>query len=145
MMKINTINLYRAFQVHHISANHLVYFVGPIIIPSAELLIVMSMFIVLRFHTDVGALSGIMGGITLFIFKIAISKAVDVTESSEKFSKNALKFNNSRMSKAKVRYIKSCRPLEWRIGHVFTVTRDLFPRILNDIIISNVINLLLAF
>jgi len=47
------------------------------------------------------------------------------------------------ISKADKLFFRSCYPLKWRIANTFTLVDDTFIKIINDIVIQGVINLLL--
>jgi hypothetical protein len=133
-------------QIHHAVACDVVKYALPIVMPMAELLIVVALYSVIRLSSSLNALITLtlmaVGLVAGMVLKLGIDVAVRVTEKSETIRALALRKG---FTKADIRFFRSCRPLKWKIGSTFTITRETFPHILNEIIIANVINLLVAF
>ena len=82
---------------------------------------------------------GIMGGVFL---KLGVQLAVRGTEASQKISELGNILSWSRHDK---QFFKSCNAIKWNVGNCFTVDSGTFNRIMNNIVISTVINLLLTY
>ncbi len=137
---------FRMHQIHHALACDVVKYALPIVIPVAEFLIVVTFYSVIRLSSSFNAFITLtlmaVGLVAGMVLKLGIDVAVRVTEKSETIRALALRKG---FTKADIRFFRSCRPLKWKIGSTFTITRETFPHILNEIIIANVINLLVAF
>jgi len=142
------LGLYRSFQLIHQLATELVSFILPTIIPAAESMVIVTSFATIRSfrNTEFELLFSIilLGVLTLIVLDLAITFAVNVTEVSKEFVKVAQKLAVKNPKYIQL-YLNSCQPLLWRIGRTFTLHRDTFPRIVDEIILNILINLLLVF
>ena len=92
-------------------------------------------FVIITIFGPVGILAGV-------ILKLGIQLAVRGTEASQKISELGNRLSVSRHDKV---FFKSCNTLKWNIGNCFILKSGTFNRIMNDIVISTVINLLLTY
>jgi len=138
---------YRMHQIHHKIATESADPLLPVIIPMGEMLLITTTFTLIRFHNSfipailvpfffVGILAGEM-------LMLAIQLAVNLTNCSQQFIDLGSKFS-THFSKADKKFFKSCQPLKWKIGGSFTIVKDTFIKIMNDVVINGVINLLLV-
>jgi len=129
-------------------ATDLVSFVLPTILPAAEVLVIVAAYSTIRYFRQadpsLSILVGTIGLVTLLILKLGITNAVHVTEASTYFIETGLKMNKRRMKYIQL-YLKSCRPLQWRIGGTFALNCETFPRIADGIIINILIHLFIVF
>jgi len=139
---------YRSLQVHHGMATEASKAFLPVVIPTAEVILITSIFTVIRFHDRfnqllllalifVALFAGIMLG-------LAIENAVRVTTKSAKMGELGSS-SGRRFEKEDVAFFKSCLPLKWKIGGSFSLNRDTFIRIMNDVVVVGVMNLLIAY
>jgi hypothetical protein len=141
--------LYRAHSILHTLANAVLEPIFRISVPTTETVIILSVYAIVRFHA-------VMHPLILFAFvttgilacssvlKLAIQLAVDSTTCSQDIAALGMKSGRV-LTKEDQRFFRSCRPLEWRIGDAFTLRTDTFRRIMHDIIIQAVINLLITY
>jgi len=78
------------------------------------------------------------------MLKTSIELAVDVTTISEKYSKLGWIQNTSFLREDK-QFFRSCSSLRWNIGNSFKLETGTFRRIMKEIVVSSVINLLIAY
>jgi len=127
--------------------NDLLSFVLPTIIPAAEALIIATSYNTIRLFrksdpSQTVAIAAI-GLIAVLILNLALQYAVNVTEASKAFLKAGCG-NHERHSYVK-KYLNSCPPIIWNIDGKYKLNRETFPRILDEIILAVLINLLLVF
>jgi len=115
---------------------------------ATELMIIGALFSAVRLNTSLGITSSLiltscalMGLITL---KLDFDIAINLSEESISF-KNLVNLERPRSSAEERRFLKSCRIIEVDVGGMFTITRQSFPSIVQDIILANLINLLLMY
>jgi hypothetical protein len=85
------------------------------------------------------------GLIVINFIQLTFDKIWRTTESREVFKRQHFDSRFSRREKAEMRsFLKSLRPITWKIGGTFTITQQSFLTVLGDVILQNVINLLLA-
>jgi len=140
--------LYRTNQIHHKIATEAAGPVLPVIFPMAEILIITTTFTLIKFHNSVNTailvpffFVGIVAGIML---KLGIQFAVSLTTCSRELSQLG-STSLIAFSKVDKQFFRSCYPLKRRIGATFTLVPDTFIRILNDVVMEGVINLLVAY
>ncbi len=121
---------FRMHQIHHALACDVVKYALPIVIPVAEFLIVVTFYSVIRLSSSFNAFITLtlmaVGLVAGMVLKLAIDVAVRITEKSETIRALALRKG---FTKADIRFFRSCRPLKWKIGSSFTLTRETFPHI----------------
>jgi hypothetical protein len=79
-----------------------------------------------------------IGLLTLLVLQLAIGFAVNLTESSDEFLRTGIRLNRGSRALRQLdkKFFRSCRPLKWKIGNCFTLTRFTFPQIFDGIIIA---------
>ena len=102
-------------------------------------MIILSLFAVIYFKfAPLLMVAGVLVGIfTLIALGAIIDLAGRVAELSKEYSQG-----RRRNMKEDNAMFRSCRPLETKISGVFTINKITFPHIVNDVIISTVIDLL---
>ena len=114
----------------------------------AEALITTAAFTIIRFGATLNpfvmTIFLIVGGTAVIVLHLSIKLAVNVTLSSKMVSElgNVATLTFSEDEK---KFFKSCNLLKSNIGNTFTLSTYTFRRIMNDIIIQTVINLLIAY
>jgi hypothetical protein len=86
---------------------------------------------------------GIVGLTGTFIFRTSLAILMKITERSANFPKSYLK-NERGLKEVDRKFYASCSPFVVRAG-LFTLQRQTFLIIMNDVIVFSVINLLIAF
>ena len=142
--------MYRALQVHHSIATQAAGPLLPIVIPVGEAILVATSFCVLRFHDSlkygIMLMFALIGLLAFIMLKLAIQLAVRVTSCSQQLQQLSETDSVKRQfSKSDIKFFKSCNPLKWNIGGSFTLNSSTFNRIMNDVVISWIINLLIAY
>jgi len=137
---------YREIELLHSWAMDVFKTLVPVFVVGAELFILFSMFLVIRLNLALGFLLSAVGislGINGFVFlKLALGFAAKVTSSSKAFSSTSYLTRKTHFSKEDRRFLISCRPLAFRVGSTFTISRETFPKISQDIILTKLMNLL---
>jgi len=114
---------------------------------SAEVLIILSLFIVIRLKLKLGIMSVLamfVGGVLYFCMEIALNFAADLTDISKEFCQPSSGRPLSLSKEEKCR-LATCRPLKIVIGNTFTVTKQTILTISQDIILMSLINLLVNY
>jgi len=117
----------------------------PFIIPLDEGVIIIGVFGILRYYKDLHplisltALSTNMFG--LVTLKLALQLA-ERTSANSVVQREAYKRQPSLQNILDKRRFRSYKPLEWIIGNSFKIHRDTFPKILQNVIMDTVVNLL---
>jgi hypothetical protein len=140
---------YRAFQVQHTWAMDFYTFLLPAYITGSELLTVASLFFAIRLNAVLGlhftVIMFLVGIITFIILKVALEFSAKVGELSVGFSRNPFLPEGRQFTREDKSFLKSCKPLKLRVGSSFSIVKDTFPTISQDIILGNLINLLITF
>jgi len=131
-------------------ALEIVKYILPIVIPVAEILLITSIYSVLRLFHSIGPINSVgistIGIFTGIVMKMAIEVAVGVTETSGETQKLPIHPNCTNWLKLEdIQFFKSCRPFRWTVGSSFTLRKDSFVRIIDSVVITAVINLLVTF
>jgi len=111
----------------------------------AEVLVILSLYITIRMNISGGFLVALvvaMGGACYFVLKAVIKFSARLSEVSREFCKPGGLRNLNKKHKS---LIASCKPLSFAIGSTCTVTRQTFPTITQDIILSNLVNMLVSY
>ena len=139
--------MYRSQQIHHSLAMETIKYILPVVIPVAECLLVLTILVVVKLTRTTDPITliaaSLLGLFIVILLKIAIDSAAEITTNSK--SLQNLQAYSTRFRKIDRVFFKSCYPLSIRIGGCFSLHPNTFPRIVNDVVISNVINLLVAF
>jgi hypothetical protein len=132
----------------HIWAMEFFQFLLPFYLTGAELLSVAALYCAIRMHVSLGLFTvlALGTGMTCFLtLKVALEFSAKVGESSREFSQTPFLPEGSLFTKEYRMFLKSCKPLDLRVGDSFPITKDTFPTISQDIILGNLINLLVGF
>ena len=143
---------YRAAQLVHSWAMEVFQHLLPASIAGAETVIIFALFSAIRLNTYGSTHENLMalvflsvGTICFFIFKRCIELAAKVMRVSRDFSRIPFLQEGSRFEHRDNVFLVSCRPLVLKVGDTFVITRDTFPTISQDIILTTLINLLITF
>jgi hypothetical protein len=141
--------LFRAAQLYHSSAMEEYKFVLPAFIAGAEMVIIGTLFIAIRLHAyeePFFTLSAFgIATACFFIHKKSIEFAAKITEASQDFSRIPFMEKGCQLGHKDRLFLSSCKPLVLRVGSTFTITKDTFPTISNDVIMGTLINCLITF
>ena len=123
-------------------------FLLPAYITAAELVIIVTMFLVIRLNVSAGqfmtVLSLSVGIVTVLCLRFGIDFASKLYDFSRNFSTTPFE-DVKRFTKYDRCMLASCRPLQLKVGETFKITRNTFPTISQDIILGSLVNLLLTF
>ena len=140
--------LYRSNQILFSSEARTIAYLLPACIPMAEFVLITAVYSLIRFDNARSPfLSLVLLSVccmSFIVLKSSLQYPFRVTECSREYSKLGFNYNR-KASKLDKLYFECCSPFSWKIGNTFTVSQDTIPRIINDIIVSNVINLLIAY
>jgi hypothetical protein len=143
---------YRTAHVLHAEVMAAFKFVIPVYLVNAELLIISSLFQVIRLLSLGGPLvTGaplLIALATVTVFRSCLEIAVRLTNLSVNFSCLPFSQRNVKeglVSREERRFFKSCKSLSVRIGGTFTVTRETFPTVAQHILINYLVTLLISF
>jgi len=140
--------VYRAHQVFHNYIIEEIQIIGPVCLSCVELITIVFIYGTIRLGASVDVDLFLILNVffvslvCLVVLEIILQFAHQITQHSELLSKQQYFPDGRGPTKEDERFMKSCRPLKWKIG-VFTVTRNTFPTILNNIVIQSVIDLLI--
>ena len=115
---------------------------------TAEALMIIGFFIAIRMNTRLGLITVfalVLAGITLVCAKFLMEFAAELTDRSQEFCKPRTPRPLSKEIKC---YLSGCQPLKTSIGLLggtFTVTKETFPTVSQDVILGNLINLLVGY
>jgi len=116
---------------------------------AGELIIISSLFLAIRLKISVGHIFTVaivaMGIICFFILKLCLEFAAEVTETSMEFARIPYLYEMIPVTTKDKAFWRSCRPMVISVGATFTINRETFPNISQDIILNGLINLLLTF
>ncbi len=89
-----------------------------------------------------------LGTLATYFLKVATFFAITVTQSSEMYSQvssSAQAYGN--LTKYDILFLRSCSSLEWTFDTLvsFKVKKNMFLRIMNEVVVVTVINLLVSF
>jgi len=120
----------------------------PVYVTAAELVVTSSIFSSIKMtNSTFFAIPLLAVGLICFsILKVALEFASKVTTNSRDFSRTPYPAGGRpiMLSQEEKVFLQSCKPLLLRVGDTFTITEETFPTISQDIIMTNVINLLVA-
>ena len=140
---------YRATQTMHNRAMNVFGILVPALVTGAQLLILASLFLVIRIGVSSGILFIILDvplGIMCFIcLKTGIEFASNVTELSQNCSWTPFLNHRPDFTKKDRIFLKSCALLKFKVGETFTITKVSFPTMSQQIILGNLVNLLVLF
>jgi len=112
---------------------------------TAEALIIIGFFITIRMNTRLGLITVfalVLAGITFFCFKFLTDFATNLMDRSLEFCKP----KTPRPLSKEIKYcLSGCQPLKTPVGGTFTVTKETFPTVSQQVILDNLINLLVAY
>jgi len=125
----------------------------PIFLIAGELFVTFDIFVCVRlllyYSPDVQVFTMFTlgtGAICFGSLKFGLQFLALLTNISKNFSRIPYEKEKwTRFNKEDRIFLVSCRPLWFRVNDTFTVTEQTFLTVTNDIILSNVINLLVAF
>jgi len=112
-----------------------------------QILLIISLFLVIRMNISIHGvfvpffLLGI-GGMCYFALKVALDFAGKLMQLSEEFCHPSGLRGFNKEEKCR---LASCKPLRIVVGNTFTITRQTFSTISQDIVLANVINLLVGY
>ena len=137
-------------QIHHAMSDEILepFLLAPQIAMS-EIMIVASLYSLLRLYSSmrlfvtVGVFS--IGTVCATVLTIETWLAARETESSEKYIATAATHPVNKIEIAKKLFLRSCYPLKRKVGGTFVLSKHSIPAIFQDIVISNLINLLIAY
>ena len=143
---------YRAAQLVHLRGMEVFRHLLPAAVAGAEIFIIFALFTSIRLNTH-GSTNGSLlalsflsvGAITFYVFKRCLEFASKVTEASRDFSRIPFLQEGSRFLHEDKVFLASCRPLALKVGDTFIITKESFPTISQDIILTTLINLLITF
>ena len=144
--------LYRSQQIHHQFACDIMEYNLPVTLCIAEFLLITSIYTIVRqFHSNhPSVLIGIgsVGVATCLYLRTVLEMAGSLVKASEEYME--LKSKDSALPHAHFsildrQFFRSCRPLKVKVADTFSITRDTFIRIMDQIVVNSVINLLVAF
>ena len=142
--------LYRAHQVYHNFHVYHIQISGPVVISVAEALTIIGLYSTIRLGRFLGPFLLIdliiVDVLCILVIQIVMKYACKMTDYSTVFSKYSTMCTEEpggRLTVEEKKFFKSCRPLRWKLSDCFTVTRNSFPNIIDQIIIQSVINLLI--
>jgi len=139
---------YRAAQAFHNWGMEVFQIILPAYVTGAEYFVVFAMFQAIRMNSAelyMPTMSLTIGVLCFVILKLALESGAKLTEASRDFGKPPYVNGQEKLSKMDTAFLCSCRPLILTVGHTFRISRDTFPTISQDIILSGLINLLLTF
>jgi len=140
---------YKIQQVMHtlamrIAGTHIL----PVIIPCAESMIIIMTFITIRFYTEIPLMLLIVGLLVTIDAAISLQYAIQLAVQTTINSERYIQLQLSRMvwvtPMDKTRF-RSYRPMQWRIGNMFTLTKHSSAIIMQNVVVDNVVNLLVAY
>ena len=141
--------LYRAHQIFHNFNLQLIRIIAPVTVSTAEIINIIAIYTTIRLSRYLGPFLLfnfiVIDVVCLLVVQIAMDFAYRMTEYSTVFSKSLTidEFAGYVPSAEERSFVKSCRPLHWKLGDYFTVTKNTFPTILDKIIIQTVVYLLI--
>jgi len=140
---------YRTAQVFHQWAMEVFeVMVIPAYVTGGEYFVIFAMFLLIRINFTepyLPVITGSIGVICFVVLKLAIEYAARLADASAEFGKPRFSVKGTKLSKYDRAFLRSCRPLLVKVGKTFKISRDTFPTISQDIIMSGLINLLLTF
>ena len=144
--------LYRSQQVHHALGSEMIQYNLPALICIAEFLLITSIYTVVRQfrsnHPFVLLVIGSVGFTAFTYLRMGLKTGSEIAKSSEKYME--LKSMDSALphvnfSSHDRKFFRSCQPIKIKVADSFTIEGESFMRIMNNIVITTVINLLVAF
>ena len=140
---------YRATQVMHNIAMDVFKVLVPAYITESEFLILAALFLAIRLGVSPGfifILIDVPIGLACFsCLKFGIEFAATVTELSRSCSWTPFLKYRSNFTKEDRTFLKSCATLKFKVGETFTISRETFPTMSQQIILNNLVNLLVTF
>ncbi len=110
-----------------------------------QVIIVLSLVLSIRMNINAGFVVPIVlfvGGVGYTILKLVLEYQGNLTRLSKEFRQPAGLRGFNKEDKCR---LASCRPWRIVIGNTFTITRQTFATISQDIILGNVVNILVAY
>jgi hypothetical protein len=140
--------LFRCFQFNFNVGLRTVEILGPMFLTQGTSILITSLYCVILFHNVPEAqvfylVLGILGLAGILVFRKALALVIKLTERSALFPTSYLR-NEWRLRKADRKFYASCPPFIVRLG-LFTINRQTFLIIMNNVVVFSVINLLIAF
>lgn len=137
---------YRAACIMHTWFMEIAKNFTPLFLTATELMIIGALYTAFRLNMGllltVALIAFAFSG--LFTVKFDFTFATKITEMSISFKQISC-LEQGKLNKENQRFLKSCRPIQIKIGNAFTVTRQNFPTIFQDIILANLVNLLVVY
>ena len=138
--------LFRIVQIHQGLAEEAVDHILPSIIITAEVLIITTLYCLIHLYAKLPlfllCLLVCVSLVASVVLIFGVLFAVRETEYSEKYIALG---RSIRLEKSEQLFLRSCRPLQWKIGSTFVLSRGSLLTIYQDIIVTCTINLLLTF
>ena len=145
-------HLYRSQQILHAVFSEILQHILPTAIPVGESLLITSIYTVVRqFHSNHPLVLFIIGsvGLVAFIYlKEIIEMGGNLLKASEQYAKLSSMEStlpHVKFSRHERKFFQSCPPLKVRVADSFILRQEAYIRILNEVIVSSVINLLVIF
>jgi len=134
---------YRAALIVHTWSIALNQLLLPSFMTAAEFLVIFTLYTGIRTNSILLRIMAlIISGIGYFVLKTAFEFGAVITDSSREF----LKFSNAlNLRKEDRLLISSSQPLTFTIGNTFTISKQTFPTISQDIILTGVVNVLVTY
>jgi len=123
-------------------------FLVPGFLTATEVMIIGSLYTAVRLNRTNGIyfslLLGSLGVRGLLKIKMDLGFAMRMTELSINF-KHLVRLEGARCTVEDRRFLDSCLPIRLKLGDTFTVSKNTYYTIVQDIIISNLVNLLVTY
>lgn len=136
--------IYQFHQIFHHRTHHMLLYFNPFAVSTGSSLIITSTFSLIRFRSDMNVPLSILLGlvaIATFIFlRMGLELGAGITELSSQFRKSLEK--TAKAGDGDVRFLRAASTLRLKIGGIFPLTSRTFASIMNDLVITAVVNLL---
>jgi len=148
MMKNRMKIIFRAHDILHQTSIQLAFELLPFAVQILYIIVISTFFLVLRLHANLGTLISSV----LFLIGILVSISLQViyklvynlTSDSSIFPNSFIRSNSMFRTHEDRLFFRSCRKFRLNIGNFFMVARNTFPTVMHEVILSAVINLLVA-
>ena len=139
--------LYKAHQTFHLEASELGFYLVPVFLASACSILITSAFCLFQFRSVLNPplifLIALLGGATFIIFKMVLELAAHITHLSCNFKAAFAK--NAEIGKGDFRFLRASPILMWKVGGIFVLEPRTFFVVLNNVVVSMLVNLLISF
>jgi len=143
-------NFYRAACILHTWSVGISGRLLPAFITATELMIIGTLYISIRLNLDGSTgvwISLILGSVSvggLMKLKTDFSFTARMTDRSINF-KEMVNLEEARITPEDRRFLNSCIPIRVKVGGIFTITQQSFITIAQDVVLTNLINLLVLY